>query len=275
MSFTKTASTLAIGTMLGFGVFYGVEKYNDLRVEANFQKTLENMEESKVDLQIIADSLQSKINEYSSYTVSKSEATIKCFNEYKEGVKYAKNIFTGEILKNPFNKDKDWVLCEPTIWTYAQAKASFFHDIDFLGTSVKVKDNKIAIDIKYPYLNESSISVDMKTFEELEAETVDGKTYKNKMNNDATLLDMEHNMDRGNNSSIKTNARTAWQIKFIEEAPNKINEMYANDENLKSKLESDTISSVSNLLNTLLVDTLKDLDIVNEDVELVVNMINE
>ena len=273
MSFKKTASTLAIGTILGFGVFYGIEKHNDMKVEANFQETLENMDESKVDLHIVAETLKSKMNEQATYTVSSSTATIKCFNEYTEGVKYARNILTGEILKNPFNKKEEWVTCKPTIWTYAKADSSFKHDVDFSDASVSVLDNKIIAEVSYPYLNKDSISVNMKTFRELEAEKIDDKTtYKNGMNADAQILDMEHNMKRNNNSSIKTNARTAWQVKYLEVAPEEINNIYKTDELRKAELEENTVKSVKTLLDSLLVDTLKSLGVVDENVELEVKI---
>ncbi|MBQ8997304.1 MAG: hypothetical protein IJ086_01265 [Clostridium sp.] len=268
MSFKKTAGTLVVGAVLGLGIYYGIEKHHDSKVEANVQETIKNMDESKVDLHLVAESLKSKMNEQAEYTVSKSTATIKCFNVYTEEVKYMKNIITGENLKNPFNKEEDWVISEPTIWTYAQAKSSFEHKVPMVSGDVNVSNDKLQVEVDYPYLDKGSISVDMKTFKELDAEKIDGKTYKSGMNNDAHLLDMKQNTERNNNNSIKANARTAWQVKYIEKAPEEIDKIYDTDATKRAELESNTVESVKALLEPLLLDTLKALGFVQDDVEL-------
>ena len=272
MSFKRATITLTIGTVIGFGLFQSLEIHKDAKADANFQKTVENMKNNEAKLQIVVDSLKSKINEYSAYPVSYSSATIKCFSKHVEEVKYVKNIFTGEILKKPFSDGEDWVYSEPTIYTYASAESKFNHDVNFSTSDTFMEDNKIVVEIDKAYLNVDSIVPDMTTFKELEAETVGEETYKNYMNNDASLLDLRQNAQQKEISSIKTNARTGWQIKYVEIAPDEINKLYETDEERKLELEQNTISSVKNLVSTLLVDTLKELNVVSEDVELEVRI---
>lgn len=268
MAFKKTVITLSIGCILGFGMFGALEIHKSSKANANFKKTVQNIDETEVKLQLVVENLKSKMNEYSSFPVSYSTAPIKCFSKYTENVKYAKNIFTGEVLKNPFNKDKDWIVCEPTVYTYAQADSSFNYNVNFSTADVSLKDNNlITIYVDKPYLNTDSISLDMKSYKELEAETVGEETYKNEMNNDARILDMQQNM-KDENTSIKSNAQRAWQVKCIENAPNEIDKLYKTDKNRNKELETNTIESVKKLMDTILVDTLKELDVVNKDVQL-------
>ena len=274
MAFKKTVITLVVGGVVGFGIFQALEIHQDAQAHSDFEKTVENMENSEAKLQLVVDSLKSKMNEYSAYPVSYSTATIKCFNKYTEDVKYFKNIFTGEILKKPFSDGEDWVYSEPTIYTYASADSKFSHDVNMSTLEIFIEDDKIISEVDKAYLNTDSIVPDMKTFKELEAETVDGETYKNYMNTDASLLDMKHNADMKETSSIKTNARTAWQVKYVEIAPSEINKVYETNEEKKLELEKNTIASVEKLLNTVLVDTLKELNVVNQDVELEVRIRN-
>lgn len=272
MAFKKTVITLGVGCALGFGVFGALDLHKDAKANSKFEETVKNIDETEAKLQVLVENLKSKMNEYSAFPVSYSTAPIKCFSKYTEDVKHAKNIFTGEVLKNPFNKDKDWVLCEPTVYTYAQADSSFNHDINLSTSNISLDSNNlIVMEIDKSYLNTDSISLDMKTYKELEAETVGDETYKNDMNNDAKALDLKQNIDKGN-SSIKSNAQRAWQVKCVENAPDEINKLYETDENRKKELEVNTIESVKKLMNTILVDTLKELDIVSQDVQLEVRI---
>ena len=272
MTFKKTVVTLSIGCIVGFGVFQAYNIYNESKADSNFKRTVENIENTDAKLQIVVENLKSKMNEYSSFPVSYSTAPIKCFSKYTEDVKYAKNIITGEVLKNPFNKEEDWTLREPTVYTYAQANSSFNHDVNLSTSDVLLEgSNLIIMEIDNAYLNTDSISLDMKTYRELDAEKVGDETYKNYMNGDARVLDLKQNTEKGN-SSIKSNAQRGWQVKCIEIAPEEINKLYETDESRKSELETNTIESVKKLMDTILVDTLKELDVVGQDVQLEVRI---
>ena len=273
MGFKKTCITLVVGGAIGVGAMVGIEMHNERKVEASFKETVKNIEKSGNHLEIIVDSLKSEMNEYLSYPVSYSTATFKNFNEYKEGARYFKNIITGEVLKNPFNKDKDWVYADPTIWTYAQAESSFNHDANLSKLGWSVDENKIKVKVKKDniLLNEKSIAVNMKTYKECKKEKVDGKVYKTDMNRDATLLDMEQNMTE-NTTSIKANSLRAWQVKYVEDAPDKINNLYETDEDRKMELKENTKASIEKLMDTVLMNTMKKLGYMDENVELVVEV---
>lgn len=274
MGFKKTCITLVVGGAIGVGAVTGLNIYNDMKVEAGFKETIENIDNSENHLEIIVESLKSEMNEYLSYPVSYSTATLKNFNEYKEGTKYFKNIITGEVLKNPFNKEEDWVYADPTIWTYAEAESSFNHDANLSSLEYSiVNDKEILVRVKKDsiFLNEKSIAIDMKTYRELDPEKVDGKTYKNGMNRDAQMLDMEQNM-REKSTSIKSNGLKAWQVKYIEDAPKKINDMYETEEERKAELKENARASIEKLLDSVLMNSMKKLGFMNEDVELVVEV---
>lgn len=272
MAFKKTVITLSIGCILGFGIVGALHIHNESKANSNFEETVKNIDNTEAKLQVVVENLKSKMNEYSSFPVSYSTAPIKCFSKYTENVKYAKNIFTGEVLKNPFNKNEDWVLCEPTVYTYAQADSSFSHDVNLSTSDISLESNNLIVTyIDKPHLNIDSISLDMKTYRELEAETVGDETYKNKMNNDAKMLDLQQNMKEGN-TSIKSNSQRAWQVKCVENAPEEINKLYETDETRKKELEFNTMESVKKLMDTILVDTLKELGIVSQDVQLEVRI---
>lgn len=274
MGFKKTCITLVVGGAIGVGVVAGFNMYNDMQVEANFKETVENIDNSQNHLEIIVESLKSEMNEYLSYPVSYSTATLKNFNEYKEGTKYFKNIITGEVLKNPFNKEEDWVYADPTIWTYAEAESSFNHDANLSTLEYSIaNENEILVKVKKDsiFLNEKSIAIDMKTYKELDPEKVDGKTYKNDMNRDAQMLDMEQNM-KDKNTSIKSNGLKAWQVKYIEDAPEKINNLYETEEEKKAELKENARASIGKLLDSVLMSSMKKLGFMNEDVKLVVEV---
>ena len=84
---------------------------------------------------------------------------------------------------------------------------------------------------------------------------------------------MQQNIEKGN-SSIKSNAQRAWQVKCTEDALDEINKLYEVDELRKKELETNTVESVKKLMDTILVDTLKELNVVSQDVQLEVRIRN-
>lgn len=273
MGFKSTCITLAIGGAIGVTTLTGYQVYKEMKVEASFKETIKNIDESTNNISIIVDTLKSEMNGYLSYPVSYSSATFKNFNEYKEGKEYVKNIFTGEVVKNPFKKNEDWVIADPTVWTYAQAEAKFTHNADLSKLEYAMDGNTIYAKASSDllFLDEDSVSLDMKTYKECEPEEIDGKMYKNDMNKDAAVLDMKQNMDK-KTSSIKANALRAWEVKFIEDAPEKINELYNTDEERKLELKENSKASIEKLLNSVLIDTMKKLGYVDENINLIVEI---
>jgi hypothetical protein len=269
MGFKTTCISLALGGVVGVGTMFVLDIKDSLKAEAKYQETIDNIKSSENNIEILVETLKSQVNEYVTYPVLYSSATFKNYNEYKTDTTYAKNIFTGETLKNPFNKEEDWVLSDPTVWTYAEAAANFTHEIDLTDLRYNCINNKniiVTIPKEAIRLNEDSVTLDMLSYRECDAEEVDGEYYENGLNSDARGTDFVQNAT-SENSSIKTEALQAWQVKFIEDAPAKINELYATDAERQEELYNGAKESVEKLLNTILIDVIKTLG-ENSEVEL-------